>query len=55
MTVWFPDKSVDGKLEVVKCILEDISNSVNRERSINGGEMDNMFWDESIENPGDRE
>ena len=34
MTVWFPDKGVDGKLEVIECILEDGSNSVDRKRRV---------------------
>ena len=55
MMAWFPDKSMDGKLEVIKCILEDISNSMDRERSFNGGEMHDGFRDDPIKNPRDRE
>ena len=54
MTVWFPDECVYGKLEVIKCILENISNSVHRKRSFNGGEMHNRFRNDLIEDPGDR-
>ena len=54
-TVWFPDECVYGKLEVIKCILEDISNSMDRERSFNGGEMHDGFRDDPIKNPRDRE
>ena len=53
MASGFPDKSVDGKLEVVKCILEDMSNSVDRDRSVNGIIVDNRFWDDPIKGPGD--
>ena len=55
MAVRFPDESIDGELKVVKCILEDVSNSVDREGSIKGSEMHNGFRDNSIENPRDRE
>ena len=51
----FPDKGVDGKLEVIKCILEGISNSANRKGSVNGSEMYNRFRSDPIENSGDRE
>ena len=54
-TVRFPDKDVtlDSKLKVVKCILEDMFNSMHGKRRVNGEEMNNRFWDDSIENPGD--
>ena len=55
MTVWFPYEIVDGKLKLVKCILEDVSDSVDRERCVNGGEMHNGVRDDPIENPRDRE
>ena len=40
---------------MVKCILEDMSNSVDRKGSVKRSEMHNGFRDDSIENPGDRE
>ena len=55
MTVWFPDERVYCELEVVKCILENMSNSVHRKRSVNGSEMYNRFRSDPIENSGDRE
>ena len=50
---WFPDQSVDSKLKVEKCILEDMFNVVSREGYLNGSEVDSMFWDDSIDDPGD--
>ena len=55
MTAWLPDKSVDGKLEVVKGMLKDVSNSMDREGCIEGSEVHNGFRDDPIKNPGDRE
>ena len=55
MTAWFPDKGIDGKLKVVKSILEDMSNSVNGNGRVNRGEMDSGFRDDPIEDPRDRE
>ena len=52
-TVWFLDECVYGKLEVIKCILENISNSVHRGRCVNRREMHNGFKDDLIENPWD--
>ena len=36
-----------------KCILEDMFNVVSREGYLNGSEVDSMFWDDSIDDPGD--